>query len=76
MGEKERERFKRLGTQRTKEVLRKLRVLGNCANRYAYEYSEEDIKKIFDAIESKVKEIRAKFNAELPAKEKEKEFKL
>ena len=76
MTETEKERFKRLGTQRTKEVLRKLKILGNCSNRYAYEYTEEDIKKIFDVIESKVKEIKNKFYGELTSKNKEKEFRL
>ena len=42
-----RERFKRLAVYRTNEILRRLKVLGNCANRSAYDYSEEDINKIF-----------------------------
>jgi hypothetical protein len=42
-----RARFERLAVHRTNEVLRKLKVLGNCANRSAYEYDEADINKIF-----------------------------
>ncbi|MDD5638562.1 MAG: hypothetical protein PHO28_01475 [Candidatus Pacebacteria bacterium] len=57
-----RERFKRLAVYRTNEVLRRLKVLGNCANRSAYDYTEEDINKIFAEIERKVKEIKAKFH--------------
>jgi len=56
------ERFKRLAQYRTNEVLKRLKVLGNCANRSAYEYTEEDINKIFSEIEHKVKEIKAKFH--------------
>jgi len=59
---KKRERFERLAIYRTNEVLRKLQILGHCANRSAYEYSEEDINKIFVAIEKQVKETRAKFH--------------
>jgi hypothetical protein len=66
-----RERFKRLAVYRTNEVLRRLKVLGNCANRSAYEYTEEEISKIFSEIERKVKETRAKFHFS-----SNKEFKL
>lgn len=56
-----RERFKRLAEYRTNEVLRRLRVLGNCANRSAYKYKKDEINKIFNTIEKKVKETKAKF---------------
>lgn len=56
------ERFKRLGTLRTNTVLRRLKVLGNCANRQAYQYSEEDVDRIFSEIERKLKEVKAKFH--------------
>lgn len=55
------ERFKRLAAARTNEILNKLRILSNCANRSAYEYSEDDISKIFAAIEKAAKESRSKF---------------
>ena len=42
-----RERFKRLASMRTEEVLNRLRILGHCSNRQAYEYGEEEISKIF-----------------------------
>ena len=57
-----RERFKRLGEQRTNAVLQKLKILGNCANRSAYEYTEEEINKIFSTIEKVVRETKAKFH--------------
>ncbi|MEW6620915.1 MAG: hypothetical protein AB1422_16540 [bacterium] len=63
MNEKEtsKERFKRLATARTNTVLKRLSVLGNCANRQVYEYTREDIEKIFATIEKKTKEIKARF---------------
>ncbi len=66
-----RERFKKLAVYRTNEVLKRLKVLGNCANRSAYDYDEEDIKKIFAVIDSKLKEIKGRFH--FPG---HKEFKL
>ena len=56
-----REAFQRLAERRTNAILDKIRVLSNCANPYAYEYDEEDIKKIFMAIEKELKAARAKF---------------
>jgi hypothetical protein len=69
--ETKREKFLRLATQRTREVLDRLRILGNCANRQLYEYSESDVRKIFSAIEEQLKAVKAKFTTI-----KEKEFKL
>lgn len=66
-----RERFKRLAEYRTNLILSRLKVLGNCANRSAYEYTEEEINKIFTEIERKVKEIKSKFHFS-----KREEFKL
>lgn len=66
-----RDRFKRLAQQRTNIVLKRLKVLGNCANRSAYEYTEEEINKIFAAIDRQVKDVKAKFHYS-----KTKEFKL
>lgn len=56
------ERFKRLAEYRTNEVLKRIRVLGNCSNRSAYEFTEEEINKIFSVIDRAVKETKAKFN--------------
>ncbi|MBP6925518.1 MAG: hypothetical protein KBC22_00460 [Candidatus Pacebacteria bacterium] len=55
------ERFKRLATSRTTDVLKRLQVLSNCANRSAYDYTEEEIGKIYSTIEKAVKDSRSKF---------------
>ena len=65
------ERFKRVAAARTNAIFNKLRILGNCSNRQIYSYSEEDIDKIFSAINRQLREARAKFNSW-----KEKKFKL
>lgn len=61
--ESKQEAFTRLAEARTNAVMEKLRVLGNCANPYAYEYTDEDIRKIFAAIEREVRATKAKFGA-------------
>lgn len=55
------ERFKRLATSRTTDVLKRLQVLSNCANRSAYDYTEEEISKIYSTIEKAVRDSKAKF---------------
>lgn len=59
--DQKRDRFKRLATSRTNEILKKLKILGNCSNRSAYEYSEEEVNKIFNAIEKAARESRSRF---------------
>lgn len=65
------QRFKRVAEKRTRTVLRALRVLGNCGNRGNYQYSPEEVKKIFFEIDRSVKAARAKFYTS-----KDKEFRL
>lgn len=59
--ETKRERFVRLTTRRTNEVLDKLRILGGCSNRRMYDYTEKDIRKVFNAIDAEVKRVKALF---------------
>ena len=46
------DRFKRVAENRTNKIIDQIRLLGNCANKSNYEYSDEDVKKIFSAIDS------------------------
>jgi len=54
-------KFDRLATKRTKKILELIRVLGHCSNRNQYEYSEEDVNKIFKAITGELKSVKSKF---------------
>jgi hypothetical protein len=59
--ESKREAFQRLATKRTNGVLERLRILGHCANPQLYEYNEEDVKKIFRAVEKELRVVKMKF---------------
>jgi hypothetical protein len=59
--ESKRERFVRLAEARTNKIIDMLQLLGNCANTSVYEYSQEDISKIFTAIETQLRETKKKF---------------
>ena len=61
LSEDNRDKFVRLAETRTNAVLEKIRVLANCANPYAYEYTDQDIREIFSALEQSLKKARAKF---------------
>jgi len=57
------ERFKRVATKRTNEILNRIRILGNCSNKSSYSYTDEDIRKIFSAIEGELRLIKSRFNS-------------
>ena len=67
------ERFKRIASRRVQEILDKLRLLGNCANRGNYYYTDEQVRKIFSAIDEEWKKVKSEFNK---GKNKNKEFNL
>jgi hypothetical protein len=53
--------FQRLAIQRTNAVLEKLRLLGNLSNTATYEYSSDEVSKIFAAITKELRKARSKF---------------
>jgi hypothetical protein len=59
--ETKRERFVRIAETRTNKILTMVRLLGNCSNTVSYEYSCEDVKKIFDVLEKELRNTKNKF---------------
>ena len=55
------DRFQRLAQKRTTEVLKKLDILGHCANRGSYDYSREEVTQMFLAIERKLNDVKTRF---------------
>src|SRR5437899_727676 len=55
--------FTRLAEKRTLAVMDKVRILSNLANRNLYEYSEHDVRQIFDAIDEELKAARTRFES-------------
>ena len=60
--ENKEERFKRIATKRVQRLLDDLRLLGNCSNTVTYSYKEEDVNKIFGAIDKEYKRVRQLFD--------------
>jgi hypothetical protein len=69
--ETKREAFQRLAERRTNSALDRIRVIGNLSNPYAYEYTDEDVRAIFVALDQELKTTRAKFTGA-----RRREFKL
>ena len=66
--EEKHKKFLELAQPRTNKVLDAIRVLSNCSSRVNYEYSQEEVDRIFDAIQNELDNARAKF---APKKSKE-----
>lgn len=56
-----RERFVSLAENRTNAVLNNLRILSNCSNKTLYDFSQDEIEKIFKAIDDALIEAKSKF---------------
>lgn len=59
--ETKRERFVRIAEARTNRILDNMRLLGNCSHKGNYDYTDDDIKKIFNALESELRRQKARF---------------
>lgn len=53
-----REKFVRLAEAHTNKIIDMLQLLGNCSNSSTYEYTQQDVDKIFSAIEAEVREAK------------------
>ena len=53
--ETKRDKFVRIAEARTNKIIDMLQLLGNCSNANAYDYTQKDVDKIFNAIESEVR---------------------
>jgi hypothetical protein len=53
-----RDRFVRIVERRVNNIFDALDSLGKCANKRNYEYGDDDVKRIFSAIDKKIKETK------------------
>lgn len=56
------ERFKRIASRRVQEILDKMRLLKNCANKSNYSYNEEQVRKIITTVEDEWKKLKLEFS--------------
>lgn len=67
-----RQRFENVAARRTQKILDLLDILGNCSNKSNYEYTDDDVRKMFSTIKEKTKNIEAIFGNSISRGEKNK----
>lgn len=67
--------FVRLAEARTNKIIKGLDLLGNLSNKSNYSYTDEDVKKIFKALNEKSAQVSMKFKVSTRSKGED-EFKL
>lgn len=62
MRTEDRQKFVRLANRRVSSALKLIQLIGNLANRSNYDYTEEDVAKIFKALNSELSACRKRFD--------------
>ena len=71
---KKREKFEELAETRVTETIKKIRLIGNLANRNNYDYTDVHVEQIFSKLDEELRSLKTKFND--VEKEKEITFKF
>ena len=66
--ETKREKFIRLAEARTNKILKMVELLGNLSNKSSYEYTEEDINRIYERLYEELNLSRERFGFGLRSK--------
>lgn len=61
--ETKREKFHRIATKRVQNTANQIRLIGNLSARVNYDYTAEDVKKIFEYLRHCLDEAEGKFSA-------------
>lgn len=62
-------KFVELIEARVNRAVRDIRLIGNLSNRSAYTYTEEDVRKVFRALQKELDSAKARFGGEGSSKE-------
>lgn len=56
-------KFRELAEKRVSNALKQIQLIGNLANTRAYEYEEEEVKKIFKSLKEEISLAESKFKS-------------
>lgn len=62
MRSEDREKFVRLATKRVNGVIKSINLIGNLSNKSNYDYTEEDVMKIFRALQEELNACKKRFD--------------
>ncbi len=62
MTETPHQKFKRVAPKRVDRLLHEIRLIGNLGNRNHYEYGQDEMDKIFTAVEEELKIAKSRFS--------------
>ena len=65
-GETKEDRFKRIAERRVQRVLDSLRSLSQCSNKRMYKWDDEELKRMWDAIERALQSCKQGFDQSEP----------
>ena len=60
--DKKSQTFRRLAEKRITNLIKHLRLIGNLANKKNYNYTEEEVRQMFTAIESELAQTKKKYD--------------
>ena len=63
------EKFERLAARRVTETIKKMKLVGNLSNRRNYDYTEDHVKQIIDALENEIRTLKNRFREEATSDE-------
>lgn len=64
-----RAKFVELAESRVNRAIKDIRLIGNLSNRSAYAYTEDDIRKIFRAIQKELDGAKSRFGGDADSRE-------
>ena len=59
---RDRTKFVELANKRVSRALKAIQLIGNLSNRSSYDFTEEDVSKIFKALEDEMTDCRKRFD--------------
>lgn len=66
-----RNKFVELAEARVNRAIKDVRLIGNLANKSAYDYSEDDVRKVFRALQKELDAAKARFTGDAGGKDNE-----
>lgn len=69
-----RKKFIELAENRVNRGIRDIRLIGNLANRGAYEYGDDDVKKMFRVLQKELDAAKARFTGDSGGRDNEFRF--